>query len=336
MTQPWSGPSDVDESTLQLGDELGSGGQGRVLRIPGHPGLVFKQYKVPGADPAALKVLVDMPSQMEASERDSLFGQTSWPLARVFNKGVLSGFLMQEIPDRFFGANSAGSNKLRELQYLVYPRKPMWGDIVPAAGVSAELRIEVAREFAKLIAMLHGKGLVIGDVSMSNVLWTGTGGGAVTIFLIDCDGIRKLGSRPVLAQAETLDWNDPFQPKSGPDLDTDRYKVALLVVRVLTMSPYVRPGDPLSFVNGVPDQTSARLTDLWKKAARQYGTRPTANQWSFALSNREEIILKPPPSVRYDPTLPRTPLEGDTATAARPVIKLPPYGTGTVPGHSGP
>jgi hypothetical protein len=206
----------------------------------------------------------------------------------------------------------------------------MWGDIVPAAGVSAQIRVEVAREFAKLVATLHGKGLVIGDVSMSNVLWTGTDGGAVTIFLIDCDGIRRLGSRPVLPQADTLDWNDPLQPPSGPDLDTDRYKIALLVGRVLTMSPYVRPGDPLPFVQGIPDKTAARLTVLWKQAAGPHGTRPAANQWSLALSDREDIVLPPLGSVRQLPNLPRKPLDGDPG-AARPVINLPPYGTGPVP-----
>jgi hypothetical protein len=295
---------------------------------------VFKQYKVPGADPAALKLLVDIPAQMRPPERESLYAQTSWPLARVFNKGVLSGFLMQEIPSGFFGANSAGSKKLRELQYLVYQRKPMWGDIVSAAGVSAEVRMEVVREFVKLVTTLHGKGLVIGDVSMSNVLWTSAGGGTVRIFLIDCDGIRKLGSQPVLPQAETLDWNDPLQPRTGPDLDTDRYKVALLVGRVLTMSPYVRPGDPLPFVKGVPESIAARLMELWKKTTGPYGTRLAANQWLLALSSRQEIVLPPPPPVRRVSVLPHKPLDGGP-TAPRPVIKLPPYGTGPVPRSPG-
>jgi hypothetical protein len=330
VTSAWSGPSEVDEATIQFGEELGSGGQGRVLRVPGHPGLVFKQYKVAGADPAALKLLVDLPAQMQQPELESLYAQASWPLASVFNKGVLSGLLMQEIPGDFLGTNSAGSKKLRELQYLVYPRKPMWGDIVPPNGVSTEVRIEVVREFVKLVTTLHGKGLVIGDVSMSNVLWKGAAGGPVAIFLIDCDGIRKLGSRPVLPQAETLDWNDPLQPATGPDLDTDRYKVALLVGRVLTMSPYVRPGDPLPFVTGVAAPIAARVTQLWEKTNGPYGTRLAANQWLIALNNREEIVLKPPPPVRQV-LLPRKPLDGDP-TASRPIIKLPPYGSGPVPG----
>jgi hypothetical protein len=325
----WPGPADVDEQTLQLGPELGSGGQGRVLRVEGlGTPLVFKQYKVSGADQGMLKTLVDLPATLQPSERDQLHARTSWPLARVFRKGHLSGFLMQEIPARFFGANVAGSPKLRELQYLVYPRKPAWGEIVPDGGVSAKTRIEVASEFTRLLTVLHGKGLVVGGVSMSNVLWTGGDDDAATIFLIDCDGIRKLGSRPVLPQAETLDWNDPLQPRSGPDLDTDRYKLALLVGRVLTVGKDLRPGEPLHLVPDVPDRIATRVTALWQQADGPRGTRPDAFKWAMALSTRDEIALPPPPRVRQRPSLPPKPLDGSPAT--RPVIKLPPRG-GTKP-----
>jgi hypothetical protein len=337
VADAWPGPADVDEQALQLGQELGSGGQGRVLRVlnQGSP-VVFKQYKVPGADQGALKLLVDLAATLQPSERDQLHARTSWPLARVFNKGQLSGFLMQEIPGRFFGANIAGNMKLRELQYLVYPHKPAWGEIVPSGEVSAQTRLEVAHEFSRLLAVLHGKGLVVGDVSMSNVLWMGGDGEATTIFLIDCDGIRKLGSRPVLPQAETLDWNDPFQPVSGPDLDTDRYKLALLVGRVLTIGKNVRPGEPLNFVADLPDRIVARVTALWQRAAGPYGGRPDVAQWTMAMSSRDEIVLPPLPPVRKRPSLPPRPLDGDPSKP-RPVINLPPLGgTGPVAPPPGP
>lgn len=326
---PWPGPADVEETALSVGAELGSGGQGTVYRVDGQPGLVFKRYKVTGADPDALKILVDLPAQLPPSERNRLHASTAWPLARVYDKGQLSGFLMQEIPSRFTAANDAGGIKLRELQFLVYPRKPLWGQIVPPDGVSAQARIAVAREFTHLVSLLHSKALIVGDVSMNNVLWTGTDGAPASIFLIDCDGIRKLGSRPVLRQAETLDWNDPQQPASGPNLDTDRYKLALLVGRVLSVSAYARPGEPLALVPGVPDRVAERVLATWQRAAGPQGSRPGPAEWALALSDREEIILAPPPPVRQRPLLPRQPLEGDSAQT-RPVIQLRPgRGEGT-------
>jgi hypothetical protein len=323
MVITWPGPAEVDEKTLALGPELGSGGQGRVLRVEGQGiPLVYKQYKMLGADQAALKILVDLPATLQPSEQEQLYTRAAWPLACVFSSGQLRGFLMQEIPGKFFAANVAGNMKLRELQHLVYPRKLAWGEIVPEGGVGAKTRLEVASEFCRLVSVLHGKGLVLGDVSTSNLLWAGSDAEPTAIFLIDCDGIRKLGSPPVLPQADTLDWNDPHQPPTGPDLDTDRYKLALLVGRVLTIGKDLRPGDPLQLVPDVPDRVAAQVATLWQRAVGSRGTRPDAYQWAIALSNRDEIPLQPPPPVRTVPTLPHKPLEGDK-TIARPVINLP-------------
>jgi len=282
--------ADIDEAALQRGVELGSGGQGWVYRVHGHQEpQAFKKYKDPTTvDPSALKALVDLPGQLPPSERDRLREQTAWPLARIYDKGQLSGFLMREIPGRFMAPNGAGAMKKRELQYLLYPRKPLWGDIVPASGVSTQTRVDVAREFTGLVAMLHSRTLVIGDVSMMNVLWTGTDGQPVTIFLIDCDGIRRLGQ--VSKQFTTRGWEDPNQPATGPDLETDRYKLALAVGRVLSCQAEIYPkDDPLTLPSDLPDGVAARIETLWKQAAGPYGQRPDANQWLNAFANRSEI-----------------------------------------------
>ena len=136
--QPGHGAADLDEAALQRGNELGAGAQGWVYRVHGQPEpSAFKKYKNPRkADPSALKTLVDLPGQLQPSERDRLHQQTAWPLARVYDKGQLSGFLMREIPGQFMAPNSAGKMKKRELQYLLYPRAPLWGNIIPAGGVS--------------------------------------------------------------------------------------------------------------------------------------------------------------------------------------------------------
>jgi DNA-binding helix-hairpin-helix protein with protein kinase domain len=299
--QPGQGAADIDEAALQRGVELGSGAQGWVYRVHGQPEpSAFKKYKNPRmAEPAALKTLTDLPGQLRPSERDRLHQQTAWPLARVYDKGQLSGFLMREIPGQFMAPNSAGAMKKRELQYLLYPRAPLWGDIVPADGVSTQTRVDVAREFTALVTLLHTRTLVIGDVSMLNLLWTGTGGQPVTIFLIDCDGIRKLGQAPVMKQVETPDWLDPHLPPTGLDLDTDRYKLALAVGRILSSQAKLEPAkDPLALPSDLPDRMAGRIEALWKQAAGPYGRRPDANQWLNALADRDEIVLRPLGTVR--------------------------------------
>ena len=221
-------------------------------------------------------------------------------LARyVYDKGQLSGFLMREIPGQFMAPNSAGKMKKRELQYLLYPRAPLWGNIIPAGGVSTQTRIDVARQFTELVTLLHSRTLVIGDVSMTNLLWTGTDGQPVTIFLIDCDGIRRLGHAPVMKQYNTPDWEDPDEPPTGLDMDTDRYKLALAVGRILSCQAELRPGkDPLALPPDLPDRMANRIAALWKQAAGPYGQRPPADQWRNAFANRDEIVLAPLGPVR--------------------------------------
>ena len=322
---------DVQEDELLLGDELGSGGQGRVIRVLGESEpLVFKQYKIPGADPGALRNLVDLPSSLRPHEKEYLLRATSWPLARVMRQGQVVGFLMQAIPGHFFGPNAGGSLKLRELQFLLYPPKPMWGAIAPDV-LDAQTRVDVALEFARLMVLLHAKAMVVGDVSMSNVLWAT--GSPARIFVIDCDGIRLAGGRPVLPQADTPDWDDPQQLAAGPDPDTDRYKLALLVGRVLGGKAYIRPdGGALDLASNVPALVAEKVGPLWRRAAGSRGTRPAASEWLTALTGRADIPLGPVTSVRQRPTISAAELEGD---GSRPSFQLRPA-TGPAASPGGP
>lgn len=289
---------DVDKAALVLGDELGKGGQGRVNRVDGGPyaGAVYKEYTLSGADPAALERLVRLPYLLTDTERGRLHAMTGWPLARVVSSGYLTGFLMQEIPQRFFGRITNGRPQPRELQYLIFEPKPLWGDIRPP-GI--EGRWELARRFVSLFQLLHSRRIVVGDVSMSNLLWA-TDGRAAEVFMIDCDGARSAGHRPVLPQADTPDWNDPEQPATGSDLDTDRYKLALLVGRILSRQSKVRPGEPLEPLPGLPPGVADQVLRRFAEAARGRGLRPDAHQWGVALGGRAEIPvkkLKPRPPV---------------------------------------
>ncbi|MEU0521673.1 hypothetical protein [Streptosporangium sp. NPDC006007] len=317
----WLDGSDLQENSLSIGSKLGAGGQGVVhdLQGPG-AGYVYKEYLKPAAvNDAELSELVKLPKELTPSESERLLQQSAWPLARVLDGAQVKGFIMRKVPDLFWGRQDRGP-KLRELQFLLFEPKPLWGDIVP---LDAEGRLEVARQAAALFHMLHSKGLVIGDVSMSNLLWAHN---PVGIFLLDCDGIRSHGRRPVMTQPETLDWNDPLQTATGADQDTDRYKLALLVARVLTRSHNLRPGDPLDFVPGLPDRVVRETAARFGDAGRPRGTRPDTGHWIMALSDRGTIDLQPLPPVRRLRALPMAPL--DQKSSQRPVIRLtPPAGS---------
>ena len=272
---------DVEEDALSFGDELGRGGQGSVFRVTNPENvMVYKMYRVTGADGEALRRLVRFPASLPTADQDLLLRQTAWPLARVMHQGQVNGFLMQAIPERFYGANAAGRMRERQVQYLMFQPRPVWGDIV-AGDVTVSTRLDVAYQCARLIHLLHANSLVLGDISMSNILWAP--GGPATIFLLDCDGIRERGCRAVFPQAETPDWIDPLRPDSGPDRDTDRYKLALLIGRILARDPYLTPPSELRLMDRIPNGLATEVQVLWLQAARPHGNRPDASRWLAAL-----------------------------------------------------
>jgi DNA-binding helix-hairpin-helix protein with protein kinase domain len=277
----WPDGSDIEEQALPIGRVLGSGGQGRVIELDrAYSGLVFKQYFLNNADAAALRRLVDLPAGLSAVEAERLHRQAAWPLARVMKGNTAVGFVMRKIPEVFYGRNSAGTRTARELQYLIFEPRPMWGDISPPDITG---RIAIAREIASLMHFLHSHVLIAGDISMRNFMWAYDPDAQV--FLIDCDSVRRLGRRPVHPPAATQDWDDPKRTAHEVDLDNDRYKCALLVGRVLSRCPYVHPGQPLDLLPDVPDGISSAVTRLWRQAARARGSRPDASQWMSALAS---------------------------------------------------
>jgi hypothetical protein len=298
-----SPPTEVRLSSLRLGEKLGSGGQGDVYLLrqwQGHnqAGTAFKRYRDKNANARALLALVDFPGMLAPDAFTSLRSQTAWPLSCVTDGKRVAGFLMRTVPGRFIGRVSNGTPRLRELQYLLYPPKPLWGDITP---LDATGRIVVAEAFVRLVRLLHEHSIVLGDISMRNILWCAgkpsTPGKAAElprIFVIDCDSARRIGFPPVLPQPQTVDWDDPQMPASGPDLDTDRYKVALVVGRVLAARHDIRPGDAWRPVDGVPWRIAEAVRECFNEAAKPRNFRPDVGWWVQALNGRETMRLRPP------------------------------------------
>jgi DNA-binding helix-hairpin-helix protein with protein kinase domain len=315
MSQP-----DVTLSSLQPGQRLGSGGQGEVHRVKNHQGTAFKRYFDPAAVNAeSLRALVEFPDSLDPSARAALLAQTAWPQGRVTDSGRVVGFLMQEVPAQFFGRTTAGP-KLRELQYLLYPPKPMWGDIKPLDSVG---RVHLAHAFVKLMRTLHDHSMVLGDISMRNLLWSP--GNPPDLFVLDCDGAHLVGYPTVLPQPETPGWEDPYMPATGLDLDTDCYKVACAVGRILAAMAEVRPGEPLKPLSDIPQNVAKLAQACFKGAAGVHGTRPTLSQWAQALTGREMITLPTLPSPPQPP--PKLPMADLDQRGPRETMPLPPFGS---------
>lgn len=280
--------ADVTLGSLALGARVGDGGQGEVYDVAGPGRLLYKSYREPGkADGGELAALVALRQGLAPAERERLDRETAWPLCRVVDGGRATGFLMRRAPDSMTWRTSRGETRLTDLSYLLRPPRPAWQTVAQPSP---------AERFALLVAVLglfrwlHSLGLVVGDVSHANVLWTVRP--APTPYLLDCDGVRMTGRPPVLEQADTPDWHDPLAAAGTATVDSDRYKAALVVGRVVSQDAYVTPGEPLRPLSGVLDDRRAdAVRDLWAQASGPRGTRPHLAQWYAALAGRDTIRL---------------------------------------------
>ena len=317
---------DVQLSALAPFEEIGDGGQGTVYRLPRSPGWLLKRYHshIP-VNPDELGMLIDRPRRMTDDDRRFVLAATAWPVILVFDRHHCVGFLMSEAPARF-GAELAGRAVLRELQYLVYQQRKMWRELrLPSL---AERRALV-RAYVRLFQVFHRYGVIMGDVSMRNLLWTLEGDPRV--FAIDCDGFRLEGRPSALPHAQTPDWADPATPDGRATLDSDRYKLALVVIRVLLTDPRVTPEDIVAVPQLRSDLRSrldpavadAVLDLLW--LAERPGQRPLAEDWAHALEvssvrpsgGPSTQILEGRPTLTLDPPKP-TPVPQQPSTPQRP------------------
>ncbi|GHH87194.1 hypothetical protein [Streptomyces capitiformicae] len=298
--------ADVTLHTLALGDRIGDGGQGEVFDVTGPGRLLYKSYREPHkVDGKELAALVALRQGLAPADRDRLDRETAWPLCRVVDGGRVTGFLMHRAPDSMTWRTSRGDTRLNELSYLLRAPKAAWQAVAQPTPAERHALVVAAVE---LFQWLHALGLVVGDVSQANVLWTVRPGPAV--HLLDCDGVRLVGRPPVLEQADTPDWHDPLAVPGTVTVDSDRYKVALLVGRVLSQDAYSAPGRRLEPLPGVlDDRREHAVRALWDQAAEPRGGRPHLGQWRIALAGRETIRLAAAePAVR--PPVDRTKVDG--------------------------
>lgn len=275
----------VDRSSLNVISKLGDGGQGRVWQLS--DGQVLKEYFDPTVvQERELYRLVSWRQSLAPRDRDRCDSIFAWPRQIVVRDGKIVGFLMRPVPDDFYCSFSIAGNEVRrlcEVQYLMFPRKKSWTG-VPVIDMASRVRISKAAVAA--VALLHRDDFILGDISMANVLWSDLNGGA--IFFIDCDGVRKLSFKPVVPQRSTPDWDDPLDP-SRSTLTSDRYKLALLVGRILSNSYSWRPGDALPDLGARMDAVH-RLSESIPNVSRY--NRPTAEDWLGALSGRPVLRLR--------------------------------------------
>lgn len=195
--------------------------------------LLFKQYR-PGtcgpADDDRLDRLIAFPRRLAAEDLARLRSASCWPVSRVVENGLMVGVLVPRAPDKFSAAlcslTGIGDAKPLAIDWLAKDSRQQAQRGLPAT--TFEQRIKVCRDIVAVAAILEREGIVYGDWSYANALWSVSD---FSGYLIDVDGC-SFGPRPWVA---TPNWEDPLTSPGTPlDANTDRYRVAVMIARCLT------------------------------------------------------------------------------------------------------
>ncbi|WP_181139463.1 hypothetical protein [Streptomyces sp. Ru71] len=265
----------IPHERLLLGRSLGDGGQGKVWEIEKRlinktwP-VAYKEYK-----PTALgelrvgtleRMVAFLPAQ-PAAVGEWMARNTAWPAALVTRGQDVCGFLMRQIPDEYFLTLPSGDRKTAGFEFLLnslaYVDR-MVGEVTPRQMMGLLLAL------ADTLQRLHGLGVVAGDLSPKNLLFT-LAGPRPGCFLIDCDAMG-LGGDWALKPVQTPGWELPAGEAVGTR-QGDVYKFALLAVRLFLHEQHGQDTGALRRVDGA-------VGDLAERALR--GTapdRPALSEW---------------------------------------------------------
>jgi hypothetical protein len=322
---PAPGEAVALSTTGPLGAVLGDGAQGTVFELAAWPHLVFKRYHDDaGACLEPLRALTAFPQSLPPPERALLEASTAWPRNPVVNGRSCAGVLMPRVPARYYATLREGRRREQQFQHLVHPGQRL-SDVGMRPPSDAE-RAEVCLRFAELVELLHCYGWVIGDISYTNGLWS-LEGGQPSVYLVDCDGLRRRGFQGCLPSCESAFWEDPAYVGPATCTDSDRYKLGLLVYRVLVAQPFVTPTP--ATCQAASTALTPGLADLAARMAKApAGQRPAAYEWCEALRQAMEDRRPRLPSAPAAPLASCAPLDtGDART--RPTVNLVPATTGT-------
>jgi hypothetical protein len=271
-------------STYQISDDiLSKGGVGSIHRTD-RPEFVYKNYFDPSKAPQReqLEKLVeigrDVLIEQGKQPGDSPDSSVNWPVDIISTPGGgVAGVVLPTIPDALFNTELGN---VRTLEFLVMAR---------ARPPQAEGRVALLIRMAEILAFIHSRNLVHGDINSKNLAWTIRP--QPIMYLIDCDGMLPQSPRPEIG-VQAMGWVDPrLLDRRIPAHDhlSDWYALALAMYRGLILTPGKldtktadgRWPEPGKIPRGFP----AELETLLRRglSALDGEGRPEPKQWVEAL-----------------------------------------------------
>jgi len=271
-----------DEADLNRGKQLGAGGQGAVYKLIENDTRVAKYWTVPLSK--GLPELEELVHRRADVERATVQHPISlcWPENPIRKEGLLTGYTMPKIAEKFYFEQTFGpvtKQHLRELQHAI-PRN----SAVPYPfHVGDDDRVELVYLVAVFLDALHSNDVVYGDFSWMNFTFSVD---PIELCVLDFDSSRVLGSLPFTRNLpiDSPDWEDPESPGSAVvRIDSDRYKFALFAYRMLVAKDLNSEIDSEWANRSRSHSRIEPLRDLWIRSMGPAGTRPQVAEWVRAL-----------------------------------------------------
>jgi hypothetical protein len=292
----------IEERELGSREQIGAGGMAKVYHVPElivaeqpEQQWVYKKFK-PLCRPVPLygmQTLVKLIDGLEAKQREVFIRSLNWPVRVVVDDspgaaGVILPLLGAEYFVDLKVSSGAVKRKAAELQFLFKDRE--YCARVGIAFPDEDQRRAICRSLCYAMALLDKADVVYGDLSARNVLFRLHPRPAA--LLVDCDAVRVHGAAAAFGrQPHSPDWEPPEahharrqRNSTGFSIQnkaTDRYKLGLAILRILT------PGEGSS---GATDARRAKrvlppaLYSMLEKSLDHDATRrPTARDWYSAF-----------------------------------------------------
>ena len=301
---------DLAGRPLNLGSQLGSGGEGAVYELRDRSDVVIKHYHK-SLEPAKASKIVTMAKFGD----DRLLKLTAWPTEPIrvgSGTGAIAGFMMPKIT----GHKQAFSLYLPKLRSHEFP-KATW-----------QFLIRSAANAARAFAVIHESGHVIGDVNHGNLFV----GDRATVRLIDCDSYQIMinGSRwfcevgtPTHQPPELQNVHSYKGIIRTPN--HDNFGLAVIIFQMLFMARHPFSGQflgagempmeraiseyrfaygsdaaamqmqppPASLgLDGVTRDVTLLFEQAFSRQGSQANGRPTARKWVAALEHLEAHLKK--------------------------------------------
>lgn len=315
-------PGSMDADRVTKGPKFNAGGQGSVWAVQGRTingswPVAYKEYHSrirPSLNADVLSAMVDFVPSLPVGTGRWLAGCTAWPAVLVTDSAGVSGFLMRQIPERFFRRFAFEPDKPKPagFQYLLNP--PAY---FRRAGldITPRQRFELLLDLARTLVRLHSLGVVVGDVSPNNVLFCLDR--EPSCFLIDCDAMALRGEW-ALPAVETPNWGLPSGERMG-SATGDTYKFALIASRLFAGE---QDGHDVAVLQAT-NQAVGLLAE--QSLSTDPARRPALEQWLDALAAAAaDAPATLPTAPQRSSVPPVAPVSGGAGQTPPPVPHPPP------------